>query len=43
MPTEPLRMPNYGGQALIEGVLMRGKKISRCSIQNSGWEDRYPD
>ncbi len=26
MPTDELRMPNYGGQALIEGVLMRGKK-----------------
>ncbi len=26
MPADPLRMPNYGGQALIEGVLMRGKK-----------------
>lgn len=26
MPTEKLRLPSYGGQALIEGVLMRGAK-----------------
>jgi uncharacterized protein YqhQ len=26
MTTRELRLPNYGGQALIEGVLMRGKK-----------------
>jgi len=26
MKTEKLRMPSYGGQALIEGVLMRGSK-----------------
>lgn len=26
MATDKLRLPNYGGQALIEGVLMRGKK-----------------
>jgi uncharacterized protein YqhQ len=25
MSNEPLKMPSYGGQALIEGVLMRGK------------------
>ena len=25
MATDKLRLPNYGGQALIEGVLMRGK------------------
>ncbi len=25
MSTEKLRLPNYGGQALIEGVLMRGR------------------
>lgn len=26
MATDKLRLPNYGGQALIEGILMRGKK-----------------
>ncbi len=26
MPTDKLRLPSYGGQALIEGVLMRGAK-----------------
>lgn len=26
MSSKELRLPNYGGQALIEGVLMRGKK-----------------
>ena len=26
MATKELRLPNYGGQALIEGVLMRGKR-----------------
>lgn len=26
MTSKELRLPNYGGQALIEGVLMRGKK-----------------
>ena len=24
------KMPSYGGQALIEGVLMRGQEICRC-------------
>ena len=33
MPTEPLRMPNYGGQALIEGVLMRGKKTLAAAFR----------
>ncbi|GAP14713.1 predicted metal-dependent enzyme [Longilinea arvoryzae] len=27
MPTDKLRLPSYGGQALIEGVLMRGAKF----------------
>jgi len=38
MPTEPLRMPNYGGQALIEGVLMRGKKTLAAAFRTPDGE-----
>jgi uncharacterized protein YqhQ len=33
MPTDQLRMPNYGGQALIEGVLMRGKRTLAAAFR----------
>lgn len=31
--SEKLRLPNYGGQALIEGVLMRGKKYVAAAFR----------
>jgi uncharacterized protein YqhQ len=33
MASDPLRMPNYGGQALIEGILMRGKKTLAAAFR----------
>lgn len=33
MSTDQLRMPNYGGQALIEGVLMRGKRTLAAAFR----------
>lgn len=33
MPTEKLRLPSYGGQALIEGVLMRGAKYVSAAFR----------
>ncbi len=34
MPTEKLKIPSYGGQALIEGVLMRGSKYLACAVRD---------
>ncbi len=33
MSTDKLRLPNYGGQALIEGVLMRGKHSAAAAMR----------
>ena len=33
MPTES-KMPNYGGQALMEGVLMRGSKYVAMAVRS---------
>lgn len=33
MPTDKLRLPSYGGQALIEGVLMRGAKYVSAAFR----------
>lgn len=33
MSTNKLRLPNYGGQALIEGVLMRGKYTAAAAMR----------
>ncbi|TLN15402.1 DUF1385 domain-containing protein [bacterium] len=33
MPTDKLRLPSYGGQALIEGVLMRGAKYVAAAFR----------
>ena len=33
MKTEELKMPSYGGQALIEGVLMRGKRYVAAAFR----------
>jgi uncharacterized protein YqhQ len=33
MSSKELRMPSYGGQALIEGVLMRGKNALSCAMR----------
>jgi len=33
MPTDKLRLPSYGGQALIEGVLMRGAKFVAAAFR----------
>lgn len=33
MKTEDLKMPSYGGQALIEGVLMRGKRYVAAAFR----------
>lgn len=33
MSTDRLRLPNYGGQALIEGVLMRGKYTAAAAMR----------
>lgn len=33
MSSEKLRLPSYGGQALIEGVLMRGKKYVAAAMR----------
>jgi uncharacterized protein YqhQ len=34
MSKENLKMPSYGGQALIEGVLMRGSKFLSAAMRN---------
>ena len=34
MSTEKLRLPAYGGQALIEGVLMRGKNYLAAAMRD---------
>ncbi len=34
MSSKELRMPSYGGQALIEGVLMRGKNALSSAMRN---------
>ncbi len=34
MSTEKLKLPNYGGQALIEGVLMRGSKYLAAAMRD---------
>ena len=36
MKTEQLKIPTYGGQALIEGALMRGSKYG-SSVSKAGW------
>lgn len=33
MPTDKLRLPSYGGQALMEGVLMRGAKYVAAAFR----------
>jgi uncharacterized protein YqhQ len=33
MPSPELRMPSYGGQALIEGVLMRGSSCTAAALR----------
>ncbi|HEY9077159.1 MAG TPA: DUF1385 domain-containing protein [Anaerolineaceae bacterium] len=33
MPTDQLKLPNYGGQALIEGVLMRGSRFVAAAFR----------
>jgi uncharacterized protein YqhQ len=33
MSTDKLRMPSYGGQALIEGVLMRGSRFLAAAVR----------
>ena len=38
MKTEKLRLPNYGGQALIEGVLMRGSKYLAAAYRKPDGE-----
>lgn len=38
MKTEKLRMPSYGGQALIEGVLMRGSKYLAAAYRKPDGE-----
>ncbi|MBE0685092.1 MAG: DUF1385 domain-containing protein [Anaerolineaceae bacterium] len=38
MKTEKLRMPTYGGQALIEGVLMRGSKYLAAAYRKPDGE-----
>jgi len=32
------KLPNYGGQAVIEGVMMRGKKAAAIAMRDSGGE-----
>ncbi|MFN2113707.1 MAG: DUF1385 domain-containing protein [Anaerolineales bacterium] len=32
-PTTPTKLPNYGGQAVIEGVMMRGKKAAAIAMR----------
>ena len=32
-PEQQLRMPSYGGQAVMEGVLMRGKKVVAMAVR----------
>ena len=34
MSDETLKIPSYGGQALIEGVLMRGAKYLACAVRD---------
>jgi len=34
MATDKLKLPSYGGQALIEGVLMRGSKVVAAAMRN---------
>ena len=38
MKTEKLKMPSYGGQALIEGVLMRGNKYLAAAFRKPDGE-----
>lgn len=38
MKTEELRLPSYGGQALIEGVLMRGKNYLAAAFRKPDGE-----
>ncbi len=38
MKTEKLRLPTYGGQALIEGVLMRGGKFLAAAYRKPDGE-----
>ncbi len=32
------KLPNYGGQAVIEGVMMRGKRVAAVAMRNPGGE-----
>jgi uncharacterized protein YqhQ len=34
LAAEPLKLPTYGGQAVIEGVMMRGKKQLAVAVRN---------
>jgi uncharacterized protein YqhQ len=34
MATDKLKLPSYGGQALIEGVLMRGSHYVAAAMRN---------
>jgi len=34
LASEPLKLPTYGGQAVIEGVMMRGKKQLAVAVRN---------
>src|SRR5438309_1895380 len=34
----PLKLPTYGGQAVIEGVMMRGKKQLSVAVRNPSGE-----
>ena len=36
-PTQT-KLPNYGGQAVIEGVMMRGKKFAAIAMRNPDGE-----
>ncbi len=38
MPTDKLKLPAYGGQALIEGVLMRGSRYVAAAMRAPGGE-----
>lgn len=38
MSTKDLKMPSYGGQALIEGVLMRGQKYAAAAFRRPDGE-----
>ncbi|MBN1231604.1 MAG: DUF1385 domain-containing protein [Anaerolineales bacterium] len=41
MSEEKLKMPNYGGQAVIEGVMMRGRNVAVVAMRNPDGEIVY--